>query len=276
MNKKLLLQLLVVFIIVNSIGLIVANYLIKENVQVIIVSENKQAIENSIGLIAYILVTTAIILIIIKFLKKKLVFSFFKAIELLAIFGASEIVFEAFFPAIISLILAIALVISRIVFKENILLRNVSSIFAIIGAGALIGVSLGTIPVIIFLGLLAVYDYIAVFKTKHMITMAKAITSKNLAFTIALPTKERKFELGTGDLVLPLMLSASIFAEFKPIKAFPISILPSTLILIASIIGLVLTMQLAEKKKQPMPALPLQAILMIIAYGIIKISMIFY
>src|SRR3989338_4603794 len=130
-----------------------------------------------------------------------------------AVFSTSWIVASVFVGDLIGIAFAILLTASRIVLSENLLLRNAASIIAIIGAGALLGVSLGVVPVIVFVILLSAYDFIAVFKTKHMVTLAKAMTKKNLAFTIALPTKEHKFELGTGDLVVPLVFASAVLQE---------------------------------------------------------------
>ena len=51
------------------------------------------------------------------------------------------------------------------------------SLGILIGAGvaSIFGVSLDILPVIILLILLAVYDAISVYKTKHMITLAEGV-----------------------------------------------------------------------------------------------------
>jgi presenilin-like A22 family membrane protease len=270
MNSKLVLMLIGIFLITQTLGLIVADKLITEEISAPLVTDNPQDIENSIGLFVYIIVFTAILLIFIKFFAK---FSgtLFKLMELLAIFAASTLVSVVFINSIFALIIPITLIALRIIFSKNIWLRNLTSVIATAGAGALIGVSLGIIPVIVLIILLAVYDFIAVFKTKHMVTLAKSITKKNLSFTYALPTKEHQFELGTGDLVIPLVFSASLLSEFKGIKSFPEYFFPSIIILIVSLIGLIITMEFVSKNKTPLPALPLQSALMIIVYLIISL-----
>ena len=114
---------------------------------------------------------------------------------------------------LLALILPLAIVIARFVFRKNIWLRNLASILAAAGAGPLIGYNFGIIPVALFLVILAGYDIIAVFYTKHMVTLAKSITKKNLAFTFALPTTDHQFELGTGDMVIPLVFAVSVLTE---------------------------------------------------------------
>ncbi|MFH1588349.1 MAG: presenilin family intramembrane aspartyl protease [Candidatus Diapherotrites archaeon] len=271
MNIKLIAMLAVLFIVTQSIGLMVADKLIQENVSATLITDNPEDVENSIGLIAYILVFTAVLLIAIKYFGN---FSgiLFKIFESLAIFGASILVFYTFTQTIFVFVFALLLVLVRIVFSKNIWLRNLSSVIATAGAGALMGVSLGILPVIVFMVLLAIYDFIAVFKTKHMITLANAIKKKNLSFTYALPTKEHQFELGTGDLVIPLVFSTSILKANKALMNFPEYFFPSAIILTVSFIGLIATIYFVSKKPgKALPALPLQVMLMVLVYGLMQL-----
>lgn len=272
MNNPLFVKLLIIFLVAQTLGLLVADKLIQEKVTVTIVTDNPDDVENSAGLFLYILFGTAMLLILIKFVKGRFLFWALKAVESLAIFGTSLIVFAVFWDSILVVFLAIILVIARNVFYKNLHLRNISSTLATAGAGALIGVSLGVIPIIVFLIALSVYDYIAVFKTKHMVTIAKSVTKKNLSFTYALPTKEHQFELGTGDLVMPLAFASSVLAATKGIHAFPYYFIPSILILLASLAGLVLTLgYLSKRIGKALPALPPQAVLMLIAFAVTKL-----
>ncbi len=264
MKKKLFIQLIAIFLITQIIGLVVGFELVKEGVSVGIVTENPEDVINAFALIAYILIFTFILLLLIKFLKKWSYY-LFKLLEVIVIFGTATIVFGVFFYyVVIAVALALLLVILRIVLRKNILLRNVSSIIAAAGAGAVIGVSLGIIPVLLFIVMLAVYDFIAVFKTKHMVTLAKNITKKNLSFTFALPTKEHTFELGTGDMVIPLTLAVSVLASTSQSLAFPSNFVAPIIVLIGSLVGLTLTIQFSSKNiGKALPALPPQAIIML-------------
>lgn len=98
------------------------------------------------------------------------------------------------------------------------------------GVSALLGISLSIIPVIILLILLAVYDAISVYKTKHMITMAEGIMDLKLPILFIIPKhrdysfikesfkageKREAFFMGLGDAVMPtlLVVSANVFIE---------------------------------------------------------------
>jgi presenilin-like A22 family membrane protease len=273
MNKNLILQLGAIFIITQLIGLWVGFQLVQADLNVTIINENPEDPVNSLALIAYIIVMSGVLLLVIKFLKGKFIYWLFKAFESIAVFGAATIVFASFFDSILVIVPAAALIIARIVFSKNIWLRNAGTIIAVSGAGAVVGASLGVIPIIVFMTALAIYDIIAVFKTKHMITLAKAITKKNLSFTYALPTKEHQFELGAGDLVVPLAFAVSVLAESILLFKAPFYFIPPTAILFASLLGLLTTMDYVSKRVgKALPALPFQTALMLLAWGMLKIS----
>lgn len=196
---------------------------------------------NALYLLGYILVVTLIILLVIKFKK-----SVITVLEGLAIFFASMIVFQLLVPisipipylGLFPLGILLALLLTYVHLKKRTYLtQNIALVFAVSGAGAVLGASLGVLPVLLFILALGVYDFISVFYTKHMLYLAKAITEKPRAFTAALPSniksygqgsKEREqeqrkmkkssqgkeghghtFQLGGGDLAIPLMFTVS-------------------------------------------------------------------
>ena len=98
------------------------------------------------------------------------------------------------------------------------------------GVSALIGISLSVIPVVVLLILLAVYDAISVYKTKHMITMAEGVMDLKLPILFIIPKQRdcsfikesfkegetrEAFFMGLGDAVMPslLVVSANVFIE---------------------------------------------------------------
>ncbi|MEK6985967.1 MAG: presenilin family intramembrane aspartyl protease PSH [Candidatus Thermoplasmatota archaeon] len=104
-------------------------------------------------------------------------------------------------------------------------------------SAALLGISLGLVPALILLAGLAIYDFIAVYKTKHMLSLADTVIELRLPVLLVIPKrlpyrfraeaskfKEAKPEnrgereamfMGLGDLVMPtiLVVSALQFAE---------------------------------------------------------------
>ncbi|WP_292485077.1 presenilin family intramembrane aspartyl protease PSH [Methanohalobium sp.] len=111
----------------------------------------------------------------------------------------------------------------------------------IIGAAAssIFGISLAIMPAIILLVILAVYDAISVYKTKHMVSLAEGVMDLKLPILFVIPKrldysfreesfnnddKERDaFFMGLGDAVMPtiLVVSANVFIEHSGIISYP-------------------------------------------------------
>jgi presenilin-like A22 family membrane protease len=105
------------------------------------------------------------------------------------------------------------------------------------GVTAILGISFGTLPAILLLIALAFYDAWAVYRTKHMITLADELTSQRLPILLVIPKKagysfrqqkslkeqvasgeEREaMFVGLGDLIIPGILAVSAFT-FPPLK----------------------------------------------------------
>ncbi len=268
MRKKLAIQLIILFLVTQTLGLFVADFLLTKNIKTEIVNDNPDDVQNSFGLILYILIFTGIFLLVLKFIKGNW---FFLIIEAMSLLGTGTIVFSSIFPHL-ALTFAVMLIISQNVFRETKWMKNISSTIAVAGVGALLGVSLGVIPIIIFIILLSVYDLIAVFKTKHMVSMAEGIIKKRLAFTFSLPTDDKEFQLGTGDLVIPLVFATGTLRNSIAVQVFPIYFIMPSAILLVSLIGLLWTLDFADKKRIPLPALPPQTVLMIITWIILSLA----
>jgi presenilin-like A22 family membrane protease len=251
----------------------------------IIPGVSPESAENSIFLFGYIIFTTLVILLIIKFKK-----SILRGVEAFIVFVSSwitflflipfpiQIIWENFIDFLLSPLGSMGFILFNVltlnslfaliltawkVFRPSIISQDVAAIFSGSGAGALLGASLGIVPCIIFMMILSVYDFVSVFITKHMVNMAKAITERPMAFTIAAPHKFKKpkyipikktkkkihvFQLGLGDIVIPLMFSVSILNKF--------TIFHSIISIIGSLIGLLLLTFYITRKPQALPALP--------------------
>ena len=99
------------------------------------------------------------------------------------------------------------------------------------GVASIFGISLAILPVLILLVLLAVYDAISVYRTKHMITLAEGVLAQRAPILFVVPRrrgysfihegvaigdKERgAFIIGMGDLIMPsiLVVSAHVFLD---------------------------------------------------------------
>lgn len=199
---------------------------------------------------------------------------FFRLVLGLVIFAGSQTVFSVLFnEVIISFIAAVLLAVSVLKVKI-ILLHNAGMILAVAGIGAVLGLSLTPISVVFLLLILSFYDIIAVYKTGHMVKIAEDMIKARAISGIVLPqTLKDWFEnlenvqpggrfmiLGSGDLIMPLILIASVIG-FHGLAA-------GLTVLFFSMFGLFLTYYLfiTQKTRRPMAALPPIAAASIIGY----------
>lgn len=230
---------------------------------------------SSLEFILYFLLGTLIIFSLLRFFKSAVPFRFF---FFLAVFSGANLVLNAFFAENISLILSAALAIFLFL-HPAIWLHNIVFTFGLAGLGALLGISLTPIAAIVILIILSVYDWIAVYKTKHMVKLAKEMIERGAIFALILPDKikdmflshhevkpgdGKAFFLGGGDVALPLLLSVS---------ALNLGLNVSIFTAIFSIVGLFAThlFFVLQEKKKPMPALPPIAFFTILGFLLAKL-----
>lgn len=196
--------------------------------------EDPTQVSNSIYYIGMILVFTLFVLIAIKKNMKWII----SLLIYLAIVSTLYYVFFALFtliPAltglenIASLLLSTGLTVLLYKYPEWYVIDLLGVCIAG-GVSALIGISLSIIPVVVLLILLAVYDAISVYKTKHMIAMAEGVMDLKLPLLFIIPKhsnysfitesfqegeKREAFFMGLGDAVMPtlLVVSANVFLE---------------------------------------------------------------
>jgi len=116
----------------------------------------------------------------------------FKLIEAFVVITASFFVFLVVIgyifpkPTGIDMIAALICAVLLILAKNKMpSLRNTVTVLASIGVGLVLGISFSFVAAFFLFFIIAIYDFVAVFITKHMITMAKALSTRNLAFLIS-------------------------------------------------------------------------------------------
>ncbi len=157
----------------------------------------------------------------------------------------------------------------------------VDTIGIIVGAGiiAILGISLGILPLFILMIALAIYDAISVYKTKHMIDLADAIIEKRLPVVLVVPKKKdysfkkqpglkksldeglkrEAMFMGLGDIVFPgsLVISAMTFLSTSA-DGFPTgkSVAVALCTLVGALVGYSILMRFVLKGR-PQAGLPL-------------------
>lgn len=162
---------------------------------------------------------------------------------------------------IISFLLTGAIVVVYF-FNRKWYLLNVLGIFIAAGAAAIFGFSLRILPVIILLSALAIYDAIAVYKTKHMLNLAGSAIELKIPVLFVMPWKKNfsmnnqgiengekeAFFMGVGDAVMPSILVVSSFIYANSVTTIGA--------IVGSLIGFSLLSYLVLKGK-PQAGLPL-------------------
>ncbi|MEM3415764.1 MAG: presenilin family intramembrane aspartyl protease [Candidatus Micrarchaeaceae archaeon] len=241
----------------------------------------------------YIILVALIMVLIIKLYKGEIIF---RLIEGFVVIAASFFVFllvlgyfapNAVLPdSIAALALAVMLVLAK---NKKPSLRNTTAVLASIGVGVVLGVSFGFDAAFALFIIIGIYDFVAVFVTKHMITLAKAVSSRNLAFLVSstdveavsrgmFPSSKKvaqyindvkksknpvlnrlikngripivsQIQLGAGDLGIPLMMEISTAAYFG-------SYFLGLAAIVGSASGLLFTMWVLKRYMKPLPAIP--------------------
>jgi len=284
------LRMLMMYLLAQVLGISVGVYLIQMSAVSPVFSEMK--VEpmgennplNSLLFVVYVLVGSLLLLILLKFYRGIMLY---RLMEFFVIFFASNIVFFVLFYIVLNedyaVLLALAssflLALGKQIKPE---LRNVAAIVSSAGVGAVFGFSLNFLPSIVFAILLSVYDYIAVFKTRHMITFAKEFSTKQLAFTLVskkpekkteeerktevryIPGRERRLELGTGDVVVPMMVAVSSY--------YPFGWCGPVVIVLSASVSLWMLMCYVSRKGKILPALPFLTSGMLVGTSVLWLS----
>ncbi len=299
-----LLQILTIFMLVQFTGLLLATQVFTGTTYEQI--RGVQTISTSINALfylAYIVVFSVIIILILKIYKGD---KLFLLLEGAVVFVASFIVFAIAISAlggnafstlygsgtiwvfVVSALLAMGLVIAK--YKQP-RLRNLTAAVASIGVGVVLGISFSFIAAMIFMVILAVYDFIAVFVTKHMIALGNMAINKNLSFLVmvneieAVPVsslsasqrkeyRKSKAEVAkqhkgimrklAGNDMIPLVARTALgtgdlaMPLMLAIAAYKVNLnfVLSFVIILGSILGLIITMLILRKYKRALPAIP--------------------
>ena len=243
----------------------------------IVAFEDPTSLENPVIFIVILLVFTGFLLVLIKYDMKKVI----AAVIALSLFFT----FAYIFAALVYVTMGVSDIANIVVLVLSILATAllykfpewyvIDALGILIGAGvaSIFGVSLDVLPVVILLLLLAVYDAISVYKTKHMITLAEGVIDLKTPILFVIPKRrdysfikdgigklgdggERAaFIIGMGDLIMPsiLVVSANVFLKGAKLGGF--INLPALGAIIGSLAGLCVLLYFVMSGK-PQAGLP--------------------
>jgi presenilin-like A22 family membrane protease len=268
-NKELLSIFLMgcLFVIIHGFALIVTTPFQKAGITPAF--ENPDNPVNIFFILIIMLIFTAIILLIAKFWRKKVIqYIILGAVGYTSFYAFFLPIFTLLFRnlnglliLIIALICAIILIISLFKYPEWYVI-DITCI--IIGTSAIVifGISLGVVLVLVLLILLAIYDAISVYKTKHMIDLADTVVDLKLPVLLVIPKvkgysmiKEKRslkekldeggkrdaFFMGLGDIVMPGILVIAVYTYNPQAITVALGTMAGTLVGFAFLMRFVLT-----------------------------------
>ena len=252
-----------------------------------VLSEEDAAFENPndplipiIYILAMALVTFLVIYIIRK-RKEKVIRIVFLGAVAFTIFYVLMMIMLLVDTGVFALVASVALtavIAYFLVKKPEWYVVDAAGILVAAGVIGIFGISLQILPVMILLIVLAVYDAISVYGTKHMVTLADGVTQMKLPILLVIPKKrgysyitakslkeqleeggEREaMFMGLGDVIIPGVLIASAF-NFLPTDAV-VGISGNLLVAMGALIGSVVgfaALMTYVLKGNPQAGLPL-------------------
>jgi presenilin-like A22 family membrane protease len=238
-----------------------------------------ESIWNTVLFLAMLLVFTLFVLVLIRF-GVRILLSAIIALSLFTTFGyvfwaLSVAVLGETDPAMLAtFLLSIGATLLLYLHREWYVIDTLG-ILLCAGVGSIFGIAVGIIPALVLLVLLAVYDAISVYRTKHMITLAEGVISLKAPILFIIPKrrdysfireglavrgdgegegKERgAFVIGMGDLIMPtiLVVSAKVFLQVPGWALSP----PAIGAIAGSLAGLAVLLR-AVKRGKPQAGLP--------------------
>jgi len=206
-----------------------------------------------IFIIVGVIIGTLLILLIIK-IKKMLLWKlwFFLAVSM-----TLAIAFSAFINPFLAAIISVILTIFKVI-KPNVIIHNLTEVFIYGGLAAVFVPLMNFISVLILLILISIYDMIAVWKIKHMITLAEFQTESKVFAGISIPKKEEKAKitakpaktrksapktgissaiLGGGDIAFPLLFAGVVMKQYGFALALIIPIIAAIVLFVLLVKG---------------------------------------
>ncbi len=234
-NLKAILIVLALFFVAQFVGLaITKSYMADPELPMNI--ERPQVTEEQkdftfIPMVIFILLATAIVLLLFKFK----FFRLWKVWFLLSVFFTLMISFNAFVAEKLAIGLALIFALWK-VFKNNVYVHNFTEVFIYGALVAIFAPILNIVSAMVLLLFISLYDYIAVRKTKHMVSLAESQHKTKLFAGLMLPYKKAKKVvnkktvqkkaakkkikssvaiLGGGDIAFPLLFAGVVMRDFN-------------------------------------------------------------
>ena len=205
-------------------------------------------------IVLVIIISTGLFLLIVKFAKHKIWKTWFFLAVWLSVTVSLGVFFDVWIAYVLSLMITVYKLSGRSVF-----VYNVGEILMYSGIGLIFSPMFDIFWVFILLIAISLYDMYAVWKSKHMIKMAKFQTKMRLFAGLLVPYGKNKLAiLGGGDLGFPLIFVGVLFKSIG---------WDALIVIFTTTIALFLLLYYSKKNKF-YPAMPFISLGCFVGYGL--------
>ncbi len=239
---------------------------------------NPESIWNPLFYIILMLLFSAALLVIVKY-KIRWLMQAIMGVAILSTlayvtFGIAVLLVPSIDPLaamMVACVVSITLTVLIIFYPEWYVI-DVTGVLISAGASAIFGISLSILPTLILLALLAIYDYIAVYRTKHMIALAEGVMELKIPMMFVMPRRwgysfvrargmqkegeKEAYFMGLGDAVIPTMLAVSANAFLDAPRIMGFANLPALGSAAGTLVSYLALMYLVVRLKKPQAGLP--------------------
>ncbi len=251
-----MLAMLVFIAAVQVLSLAIMPTLIDNNARAF---ENPSSTANPIMYIILVVAFTFLLLLAMKFRKGWVVRGFI----LLSVAMSLFFILAMFIPAVPALVLT-GVIFLLLRFYPEWYIIDALGILICGGISALFGISMTTLPALLLLSVLAVYDAISVYKTKHMVALAEGVINIKAPLLFVVPKdKDYSFRaeqvkgngrgayfLGLGDAIIPTVLTISANWSLEAPKVLLGINLPALGAIVGTYLGFMALLMTSRDKPQ--------------------------
>ncbi|MEK6984611.1 MAG: presenilin family intramembrane aspartyl protease [Nanoarchaeota archaeon] len=236
-----------------------------------------------VPILLYIFLGTIMLLFIIRMNKPVLLRGMF----FISVAITLSVAFAAFMNTIIAGLLALTISFLRL-YKPNVAIQNFSEVFIYGGLAAIMVNIFNIFAAFMFLIMISIYDYIAVYKTKHMVNIAKFQTNSRAFAGLLIPYDKEKISLkyeplqeltvkrkktrvavlGGGDIGFTLIFAGVVMKELMLKETVLIGFLKTLIIPVFVSLALFALLLKGEQNKF-YPAMPILSLGCFLGYLII-------
>lgn len=194
----------------------------------------------------------------------------YRGFFIITVFWGGMTVFNLFLPVFVAILIMGILIVLWLT-SSTVWAHDILMVLGLAGASSFFGLGFTPSIAVALLLIFSVYDFIAVYKTKHVIFVVKEMVEKRVILGFIIPKEVKYFKnklkdvkiggnfmiLGAGGVLLPSLLAVSVI---------PSGFLKAIIVVLFSLPGLFFSYWLSIKEKETIPVLPPIALLSIIGY----------